>query len=66
MSTTGSIVGYMYVFADPIDPHHRWQSKLLTLEEARVQGQALLDDCATRGECAELMIAEVRVIERVT
>ena len=56
----------MYLFADPFDPHHRWQSKLLTLEEARVQGQQLLDDFATRGESAELVIAEVRVIERMT
>ena len=65
VSTTGSIVGYMYIFVDPIDPHHRWQSKLLTLEEARVHAQALVDDFATRGESAELVIAEVRVIERM-
>ena len=65
VSTTGSIVGYVYIFADPIDPDHRWQSKLLTLEEARVQAQALVDDFAARGESSELVIAEVRVIERM-
>jgi hypothetical protein len=66
VSTTGGIVGYMYILVDPIDPNHRWQSKLLTLEEARVQAQALVDDFAAQGESAELVIAEVRVLERMS
>lgn len=62
----GCIVGYVYILADPVDPAHRWQSKLLTLEEARAQAQTLLEDSATRGESLDLVIAEVRVVQRMT
>ena len=62
----GCILGYMYILTDSIDPHLRWKSKLLTLEDARAQAQTLVDELAALGDSVDLVIAEVRVIERMT